>query len=273
MTISKRIEIPMFPGGKRLAFTTSWDDGTIHDRQMVALLNSFGIKGTYNLNSGIFGPSSGWHHRIEASEVASLFAGNEVAVHTVTHPWLQLLDPSQIAYEVLDDRKALEDLVGYPVRGMAYPFGTSNARVVEVLRALGIVYCRSTQSGETTWPPAEPLVWGTTAHFLAPDLPERFKAWYENPRSKGLYYVWGHSYECEERKDWDAVTRVFKPMSGKNDIWYCTNIELFDYEAARNRLVIAANRGSAHNPSGTPVTVSCDGKLVEIPGGKTIRLA
>lgn len=56
MPIAKRIEIPMFPNGKRLAFTTSWDDGTIHDRQMVALLNSFGIKGTYNLNSGLFGP-------------------------------------------------------------------------------------------------------------------------------------------------------------------------------------------------------------------------
>ena len=46
-----RVEIAQFPGNKRFAVTTSWDDGTIFDRQLVAFMNEVGLKGTFNLNS------------------------------------------------------------------------------------------------------------------------------------------------------------------------------------------------------------------------------
>ena len=45
----------IFPGGKTKAFTMSYDDGTIHDRRFVRILNDCGIKATFNLNSGFFG--------------------------------------------------------------------------------------------------------------------------------------------------------------------------------------------------------------------------
>ena len=37
----KRVEISQFPGNRRLAVTTSWDDGTIHDRPLVAFMNEY----------------------------------------------------------------------------------------------------------------------------------------------------------------------------------------------------------------------------------------
>ena len=40
----------LFPEGKRKALTFSYDDGTIHDRRLAALLNEYGMKGTFNLN-------------------------------------------------------------------------------------------------------------------------------------------------------------------------------------------------------------------------------
>jgi peptidoglycan/xylan/chitin deacetylase (PgdA/CDA1 family) len=185
-TAPARIEINPFPAGKRCAFTTSWDDGRVYDRRIVAAFNEWGIKGTFNLNSGSLtrtgkpAPADSTGH-LDASEVASLFAGHEVAIHTVTHPHLHKLDASQIATEVLDDRRALEDLVGYPVRGMAYPFGTYSSRVIDVLRGLGIVYSRTVENDASgTFPPREPLAWAPTMHKLndAPPLPERFeKAW------------------------------------------------------------------------------------------------
>jgi peptidoglycan/xylan/chitin deacetylase (PgdA/CDA1 family) len=276
----RRIEICRYPGGKRLAVTTSFDDGHTFDRRIVEAFNAWGLKGTFNLNSGFLQKTgqpaieSGKRTYLDASEVASVFEGHEVAIHTVTHPWLERLDPSQIATEVLDDRKALEDLVGYPVRGMAYPFGTFNDRVVEILKSLGIVYARTCRNSTDVFPPANPLLWDTTAHQYRtnPTVPELFEKFYSNSRSTGVFFVWGHGYEFHDKDDWDGLERIYKPLSGKSDVWYCTNIALFDYEAARQRLAIAANRKSAFNPSGIPVTLKCDDRFIDVPPGETISL-
>ena len=42
---------PLFPGGKTKAFVFSTDDGPVHDRRLVALLNKYQLKGTFHLNS------------------------------------------------------------------------------------------------------------------------------------------------------------------------------------------------------------------------------
>ena len=277
MKIPARVEATQFPGGKRIAVTTSFDDGVIHDRRVVRAFNEWGLKGTFNLNSGSLlrtgKPAPDTVRHLDASEVAELFRGHEVAVHTVSHPWLERLDPTQIVREVFDDRRALEDLVGYPVRGMAYPFGTYNDRVIAVLRQLGIVYARTTENAWNCFPPREPLAWASTAHQFnsnpAP-VPQRFAELHANPHSSGLFFIWGHTYEFANR--WEDLEKIFKPLAGKPDVWYCTNIELFDYEAARQRLVIAANRASVFNPSALPVTITVDGKLRDVLPGQTISL-
>jgi len=277
MKIPARVEATQFPGGKRIAVTTSFDDGVIHDRRVVRAFNEWGLKGTFNLNSGSLlrtgKPAPDTARHLDASEVAELFQGHEVAVHTVSHPWLERLDPTQIVREVFDDRRALEDLVGYPVRGMAYPFGTYNDRVITVLRQLGIVYARTVENHWNCFPPREPLAWQTTAHQFnsnpAP-VPQRFAELYANPHSSGLFFIWGHTYEFANR--WEDLEKIFKPLAGKPDVWYCTNIELFDYEAARQRLVVAANRASVFNPSALAVTLNVDGKLRDVLPGQTISL-
>ena len=267
----KRIEICKFPGNKRLAFTTSWDDGVVEDKRVVALFNEIGIKGTFNLNSGFFGREN----YLKADEVASVYAGHEVAIHTSTHPHLPMLDASQMAYEILDDRRALEDLVGYPVRGMALPYGTTSPAVTAMLRSLGIVYCRSVANADNVFPPADPLVWSSTMHMFGdnPKLPERFESWLSNTRKTGVFFVWGHSYEFARPRDrWAELDSLFRPVAGHADIWYCTNIELFDYETARQRMVIAANKRTAYNPSAASVSLWVDGKLVDVPGGQLVQL-
>jgi len=269
MKIPHRVEVTQFPGGKRIAVTTSFDDCVVHDRRVVRAFNEWRLKGTFNLNSGFIGRPG----HIEAAEVAELYRGHEVAVHTISHPSLPALNDVQIVDEVLGDRRALEDLVGYPVRGLAYPFGTYNDRVIAVLRQLGIVYARTVENSACCFPAREPLAWQTTAHQFhttpAP-VPQRFAELHANPHATGLFFIWGHTYEFENR--WEDLEKIFKPLAGKPDVWYCTNIELFDYEAARQCLVIAANRASAFNPSALPVTISVAGKLLDVPAGKTILL-
>ena len=43
--------------------------------------------------------------------------------------------------------------------------------------------------------------------------------------------------------------------------------------AVRQRVVIAANRASAFNPSGMPVTLKLDDRLFDVPAGQTVSLA
>jgi len=278
MDSPKRVEICRFPNNKRFALTFSWDDGVVEDRRVVAFFNEHALKGTFNLNAGMLRKEGkpATEGRLDASEIAELYAGHEVAIHTYTHPWLQMLDASQIALEVLEDRKALEDLVGYPVRGMAYPFGAYSPKVIEVLKALGVVYSRTVEQADPCFPPKEPLAWPATAHMFTEnplDVGQRFVKMLENPRASGVYFLWGHSYEFARPTDrWAELEKRFKPLAGHACVWYCTNLELFDYEAARGRIVIAANKRTAYNPSAVTIALNVDGRLVDVPAGKTVSL-
>lgn len=263
----RRIEIASFPGDKRIAVTVSFDDGVVHDRRVIKAFNEWGLKATFNLNSGLLGKPG----HVDPSEVAALYKGHEVAIHSVTHPSLARLEASQIVREVLDDRIALENLVGYPVRGMAYPNGSYDDRVIESLRGLGLAYARTVETDANCFPAVEPLAWKTTAYQYTTTpatVPEQFEKLHKLSWYSGVFFVWGHTYEFEN--DWPSLERIFKPLSGRPDVWYCTNIELFDYEAARRMVHVAANRATAQNLSGLPVTLNVDGRLVDIQPGQLL---
>ena len=277
--ILPHVTIPMFPHDKRIAVTTSWDDGTTFDRPVVEMLNKLNMKGTFNLNSGTLRrtgkPAPDGRGRIDACEVTALYAGHEVAVHTVTHPMPHLVSLTQFAREVIDDRKALEDLVGYPVRGMAYPNGVFNQRIIDLLRSLEIVYARTTQNEPKCFPVEEPLAWPATMHMFGTSpapLGERWEQCYNNTRFRSAFFVWGHSYEFDRTNRWDDLYTLFTPLANKPDAWYCTNIELWDYHYARQRLVLGANLKTAYNPSAIPVTVKVDDNLIEAHPGVVTQL-
>ena len=97
-----------YPEGKHKALTMSYDDGSAHDRKLVALFNKHGIRGTFNLN---FGNSSG-PDRISPAEYPELYAGHEIACHTLTHPTLERCPIEHVALQILEDRKGLEKAAG-----------------------------------------------------------------------------------------------------------------------------------------------------------------
>ena len=76
-----------------------------------------------------------------------LYAGHEIAVHTVNHPTLVGLDEKKIIFEVEEDRKALEKLCGYPIVGRAYPNGPNDDRVATIIQKnTPIYYARTVTS-------------------------------------------------------------------------------------------------------------------------------
>ncbi len=146
-----------FPQGKHKVLTMSYDDGKVFDRRLVEIFNKNGIKGTFHINSGLFDDS-----RIKPSDIKKLYSGHEVAAHTLTHPTIARSPKEQVVLQVLEDRKNLENLVGYTVRGLSYPNGSYNKDIKEILPHLGIEYSRVVGSSKTF------------------DLPEDFFAWTSN---------------------------------------------------------------------------------------------
>ena len=43
-----------------------------------------------------------------------------------------------------------------------------------------------------------------------------------------LFYIWGHSYELVTEEDWQAFEDFCRRISGQEDVWYCSNIEVID---------------------------------------------
>jgi peptidoglycan/xylan/chitin deacetylase (PgdA/CDA1 family) len=227
--------------GKMKALTLSYDDGVTQDRQLLRILEKYGLRCTFNINSGCFAEAHAFfdeqknrtfpHVRLRASEIAAVYAGHEVAVHTCTHPALRDLSDDAILREVEDDRKTLSELCGYDVVGMAYPGGTRfvTPHVADLIREnTPIRYARTTTSTHAFDLPEDPLWLNPSVHHVETEklfeLAERFLAL--EPQTPQLFYVWGHAYEFERDDNWDVFEQFCRMISGRTDIFYGTNSEV-----------------------------------------------
>ena len=216
------------------ALTFSYDDGVRQDRHLVDIFNKYGLKATFNINSGILGQENSLevngiltnHNKVFREEVSSLYKNHEVAVHTLTHPILTHINDSEVIRQIEDDRKNIEELVGYEVCGMAYPCGGVDQRVVTLMeKNTKIKYARTTSSTYNYDLQENLLMFNPTiSHFEFDKMIELGKRFLSiKPDKPQLYYIWGHSYEFDSFKTWDRFEEFCKMMSGQNDIFYGTN--------------------------------------------------
>ncbi|GAB4056789.1 polysaccharide deacetylase family protein [Uliginosibacterium sediminicola] len=266
-----------FPGGRHKALTFSYDDGKIEDRRLVELFNRHGLKASFNLNGAKFGRD----HRIDAHELADLYAGHEVAAHSLTHPTLTRCPPELLVQQLFDDRRRLEDLLGRAVRGFAYPNGKHDQRLHALLPALGFAYARTTGATRSFELPQQLFEWQPSCHHneglleLGQEFLARDKSQYLD-----LFYVWGHSFDFERDGNWSLIERFAQQASGHAEIWYASNIEIVDYLACLQRLQFTADCRHVHNPSAQALWLRVDtlqagerrSAMFEVAGGATLSL-
>ncbi len=272
----------LFKDGKRKVLTLSYDDGTIHDRRFVKILNAYGIKCTFNLNSGIFGVeerkmSNGVltdFTRIKVSEVKELYVGHEVASHTLTHPSLTEISTGMGTSEVLKDRENLERIVGEKVTGFAYPFGTFNEIVEDMLARCGIVYARTVCSTEKFEFPQDYMEWHPTCHHESPRFMEIAEEFLKDDSNEAkLFYLWGHSYEFSQKDSWQMMEDFCKKMKEhEEEIWFATNMEVMEYEKAFRELMISSDGKVIHNPTATDLWYRLGDKVCYICAGERQQL-
>ncbi|MBQ5649485.1 MAG: polysaccharide deacetylase family protein [Clostridia bacterium] len=267
--------------GKTKVLTLSYDDGVVQDIRLSEILNRHGIKCTFNINSGTYLAEDKvrevFRGRLKRSEAIALFAdsGHEVAVHAYTHPFLDRLDCTEILYEITEDRRDIESTYGTIARGMAYPYGTYNASVIDVLKHCGIVYSRTVKSTEKFGFPENWLELHPTCHHNNPRLMELAKRFVEVPSKYGnaeMFYLWGHSFEFDTNDNWDVIERFAEYAGGHEHIWYATNIEIYDYVKAYEALQTSYDKRTVHNPSAIDVWFEHRGKMYCVKAGETLKL-
>nr|WP_300816468.1 polysaccharide deacetylase family protein [uncultured Acetatifactor sp.] len=261
-----------FPEGKTKALTMSYDDGRLQDERLVDIFNRNGIKGTFNLNYGLMEKDG---NRIARERVRELYQGHEVATHCLTHPTIARCPLVEVAYEILEDRKGLEGLTGGLVRGHAYPNGSYSPEIKALFRQLGIAYGRVVEARADYELPKDPMEWHPTCHHNDPELMEKaaFFAEFGKRQYLKLMYVWGHSYEFDDRDNWGVMEEFCRYMGGRKDIWYATNIEIIDYMEAAGRLKFSGDNGMVYNPGAASVWLQIDDRaIVEVKGGAAVSL-
>ena len=196
----------------------SWDDGIVDDLRLTDLLRRYRATATFNLNPGLHQPQRycSWRYgdkevwRLARDELTTVYAGFEIANHSLTHPHLPDLSPADLAREVAEGRRLLQDWFQQPVRGFCYPFGTFNAAVKGAIRAAGHVYARTITESGRVFPPSDPLELSVSCRFADPEFWSRYE---QAKASNGVFLFWGHSYELVNDAMWAELEQKIAGIS------------------------------------------------------------
>lgn len=220
--------------GKNKALTFSYDDGITQDKRLVELFNKYGMKCTFNLNSGIMNEKGSFRigeipiTRMTPDGLAELYKGHEIAVHTLTHPNLLELDDEAVQKEIAGDKDALEKIFGTEITGMAYPYGTFDKRIIRIARECGIKYSRTVMDAPDFSVQAELMELKATCHHKNSRLWELFDAFlaYEGD-APAIFCLWGHSYEFDVDGNWELIEEFCRRASCSKDVFFGTNSEVY----------------------------------------------
>lgn len=275
-----------YPNGKAKAVTFSYDDGVKQDKRLAELFCQYGLKGTFNFNGDAM------RQTYSAEEIKEIFLskGHEIAVHGLNHRPNGNLRPIEGIRDVLDCRLELEKKCDSIIRGMAYPdtginfFGNAGSyeAIKQYLTELDIAYAR-TLGGDNdnfllpedfhAWMPSahhdNPKIMDYIDEFLTLDLSTDM---YHAVRAPRLLYIWGHSQELDAHDNWDHMEAICQKLSGNSDIWYATNIEIYDYVTAYQSLRYSADGHIVYNPTLYTLYIDVDGIPYCIHSGETIRI-
>ena len=225
--------------GKMKAVTFSFDDGVTQDEKMIEIFDKYGLKSTFNLNSGNFGKQDKLirngneisFNRFTEKEAVKIYRNHEIAVHTVSHPRLTELSDENVLHEVLDDKAKLESVFNREIVGMAYPCGGINndERVRNLIRKnTGIKYARTITSTYNFDLQSDLLEFNPSVYYIEDCLLDVCKKFIDKKAdTPQLLYVWGHSFEIDAKYlSWDTFTEMCKMLSGRDDVFYGTNKEV-----------------------------------------------
>ena len=68
------------------------------------------------------------------------------------------------------------------------------------------------------------------------------------------------------------IEQICERLTADKDIWFATNIEIYDYVTAYKRLIYSADGRKIYNPSVIKVWLDVDGMPYSVAPGETITI-
>jgi peptidoglycan-N-acetylglucosamine deacetylase len=226
--------------------TTSWDDGHALDTKLAQVLDECGCQGTFYIAPLSHEIAAG--NRLSPSALRDLSTKFEVGSHTLTHPKLTGLSPSEAEREITEGKRAVEDIIGGPVTSFCYPYGAYDPRHVDMVRRAGFSVGRTTRrfSVERSLNPLEMSTTTHAARYKAdglrvlrmatspPDFVRTWRNWDVLARRLagevlargGVIHIWGHSWEIEQNADWSRLSSFLRELASHDNVTMVRNSEL-----------------------------------------------
>ena len=267
----------LYPGGKAKAFNITYDDGVTQDVRFVALLNRYGLKGTFNLNSQLAREGFTWTHpngmiikRLPLDKSKIIYHGHEIGSHTLMHPNLGDLPDAEIKRQMRNDKADLENTLGVEVKGFAVPFNYYDETCERIAKQSGFEYARCSELSLSYKPCADYFRWKTGVYHIMPEFLSFVEGFFETEEELAVCQIVGHSYDLDDLHLWDIMEDICRKVSRAPDVWSCTNLELVRYLKAMDRAQIAD--GAISNGSETELWFAVNGEAVKFAPGDTIEI-
>jgi peptidoglycan/xylan/chitin deacetylase (PgdA/CDA1 family) len=138
----------------------TFDDGFVDVfENALPLLREHDFRSIQFLVADLLGKRSEW--QMSSGEVPGILmdnaqikdwlaSGQEIGSHTLTHPRLTKISPSQAREEISGSKKKLEDTFGRPVEHFCYPYGDWNPAVRDIVAEAGYSSACITKFGVNT---------------------------------------------------------------------------------------------------------------------------
>lgn len=136
------------------------DDGNPSTETFKQILDKYGFKGVYFLPN---------YAELTKEQIKALDKDGEVCAHTVSHQFLGQLGYDDQYYQIENNKKWLEKIVGHKVTCFAYPFGSYNDTTDAILTKTGFTMAFN------AWGGAQPLVKNADPlHILRKEIDPQF---------------------------------------------------------------------------------------------------
>ena len=194
---------------------------------------------------------------IEVSNLRRLSQHFDIGAHTFNHIPITSVHYNQLWDELYIGKIKLENIIGKPVYSLAWPYGIYNKRAIEVASKVGFTQGRTTKElciSAGKRPFCIPTTLSAFPHYPHTRIKNalmnhnlsglvRFirigctKCWAELAlgffelalKNGGVWHLWGHSWEVEEKSMWKELALVFAQVSACKEVVHLSNTEMIRY--------------------------------------------
>jgi peptidoglycan/xylan/chitin deacetylase (PgdA/CDA1 family) len=176
-TVGRAVTRPGKNAGRCVVMT--FDDGFSNFfTHALPVCERHGVTVTVFCVAGYLGRSSSWdalpkQSHLTVAQIKEIsMLGHEIGSHTLSHANLMLLSDKDLATELSESKKILEDIIGKPVTSLSFPFGRVNTRVWEAAKRVGFSAATSYACMGKTADDIIPL-WGAYSYDSVQDIIDR----------------------------------------------------------------------------------------------------